>query len=103
RRRHTRCLSDWSSDVCSSDLLADHAHGALLPKNGAPVQAHELADAKAARVCQLEERAIPERKRPRSRRLREQALDFLERERPRRSEERRVGKGGREGWARVRP
>src|SRR5205814_7366599 len=20
-RRHTRCLSDWSSDVCSSDLL----------------------------------------------------------------------------------
>src|SRR5258705_12826804 len=20
RRRHTRCLSDWSSDVCSSDL-----------------------------------------------------------------------------------
>src|SRR5262245_64413605 len=27
RRRHTRCLSDWSSDVCSSDLrrLADQA------------------------------------------------------------------------------
>src|SRR5882724_13301922 len=24
RRRHTRCLSDWSSDVCSSDL--DRAH-----------------------------------------------------------------------------
>src|SRR5205814_7278767 len=22
RRRHTRCLSDWSSDVCSSDLQA---------------------------------------------------------------------------------
>src|SRR5262245_62546261 len=22
RRRHTRCLSDWSSDVCSSDLVA---------------------------------------------------------------------------------
>src|SRR5205814_7568062 len=22
RRRHTRCLSDWSSDVCSSDLTA---------------------------------------------------------------------------------
>src|ERR1039458_6227442 len=20
RRRHTRCLSDWSSDVCSSDI-----------------------------------------------------------------------------------
>src|SRR5258705_12864455 len=23
RRRHTRCLSDWSSDVCSSDLARD--------------------------------------------------------------------------------
>src|ERR1035438_10554365 len=23
RRRHTRCLSDWSSDVCSSDLGPD--------------------------------------------------------------------------------
>src|SRR5258705_5640951 len=25
RSRHTRCLSDWSSDVCSSDLLRDHS------------------------------------------------------------------------------
>src|SRR5262245_62310992 len=25
RRRHTRCLSDWSSDVCSSDLSAHAA------------------------------------------------------------------------------
>src|SRR5205814_7564342 len=24
--RHTRCLSDWSSDVCSSDLYADGFH-----------------------------------------------------------------------------
>src|SRR5258705_8106542 len=23
RRRHTRCLSDWSSDVCSSDLATE--------------------------------------------------------------------------------
>src|SRR5262245_66335901 len=29
RRRHTRCLSDWSSDVCSSDLLHDR-HGLWL-------------------------------------------------------------------------
>src|SRR2546422_5903676 len=28
RRRHTRCSRDWSSDVCSSDLLHSHA---LLP------------------------------------------------------------------------
>src|SRR6266436_4056005 len=24
RRRHTRCSRDWSSDVCSSDLILDH-------------------------------------------------------------------------------
>src|ERR1039458_10865458 len=30
RRRHTRCLSDWSSDVCSSDLFP-HQKVAVLP------------------------------------------------------------------------
>src|ERR1039458_6084784 len=25
RRRHTRCLSDWSSDVCSSDLVGKNS------------------------------------------------------------------------------
>src|SRR5438045_6069753 len=34
RRRHTRCLSDWSSDVCSSDLedtrLPDAVAGATI-------------------------------------------------------------------------
>src|SRR5262249_59745327 len=28
RRRHTRLVSDWSSDVCSSDLRVFHAGGA---------------------------------------------------------------------------
>src|SRR5438045_8408204 len=28
RRRHTRCLSDWSSDVCSSDLPRSRASAA---------------------------------------------------------------------------
>src|SRR5438132_10958855 len=27
RRRHTRSLCDWSSDVCSSDLVVDRADG----------------------------------------------------------------------------
>src|SRR5262245_50214842 len=27
RRRHTRCLSDWSSDVCSSDLTEPYRQG----------------------------------------------------------------------------
>src|ERR1035441_10832162 len=31
RRRHTRCLSDWSSDVCSSDLSC---HAETLPLFG---------------------------------------------------------------------
>src|SRR5262245_66158958 len=34
RRRHTRCLSDWSSDVCSSDLQA--SGGALRAGSDAP-------------------------------------------------------------------
>src|SRR5262245_62626785 len=29
RRRHTRCLSDWSSDVCSSDLARSRRQGVL--------------------------------------------------------------------------
>src|ERR1039458_10413348 len=40
RRRHTRCLSDWSSDVCSSDLWPVHAgrlvrvrHGVFVPRD----------------------------------------------------------------------
>src|SRR5256884_4901276 len=30
RRRHTRCSRDWSSDVCSSDLLVGGTHGRLV-------------------------------------------------------------------------
>src|SRR2546429_7870431 len=29
RRRHTRCSRDWSSDVCSSDLVGDAAGPAV--------------------------------------------------------------------------
>src|SRR6266542_4514539 len=32
RRRHTRCYRDWSSDVCSSDLVTTRCH---LPTNPA--------------------------------------------------------------------
>src|SRR2546430_3404782 len=31
RRRHTRFDCDWSSDVCSSDLLAEHDEPARAP------------------------------------------------------------------------
>src|SRR5205809_4099746 len=33
RRRHTRCSRDWSSDVCSSDLLQHDEGGAALGGN----------------------------------------------------------------------
>src|SRR5471030_452905 len=55
RRRHTRCLSDWSSDVCSSDLKAAKAakdsvlrkgalEGMTLPGKLADCQSKEAAD-----------------------------------------------------------
>src|SRR5205814_5527993 len=31
RRRHTRCLSDWSSDVCSSDLAMKSTSAGVAP------------------------------------------------------------------------
>ena len=33
RRRHTRCLSDWSSDVCSSDLVIPAVNFEFRPIN----------------------------------------------------------------------
>src|SRR5204863_6229484 len=40
RRRHTRSLRDWSSDVCSSDLHGN-ADALRLP-DGSPITAHSL-------------------------------------------------------------
>src|SRR2546429_6554091 len=76
RRRHTRCSRDWSSDVCSSDLLIDDklfrgAHGA----------AGEIADLPVARDPTSQ---IPS------------ATGAFELER---SEERRVGKECRSRWS----
>src|SRR2546422_7415690 len=34
RRRHTRCSRDWSSDVCSSDLLSHPRPRIPLPHHG---------------------------------------------------------------------
>src|SRR5437762_4316930 len=33
RRRHTRYIGDWSSDVCSSDLVLRHRPLARVPEN----------------------------------------------------------------------
>src|SRR5204863_5900096 len=38
RRRHTRSLRDWSSDVCSSDLLFDGKLDLVLTANNGPAR-----------------------------------------------------------------
>src|SRR5439155_14170968 len=91
RRRHTRWPRDWSSDVCSSDLVlwGDEVTVALF---GAPyaaagpvlrVLAGDLAITTVDAVLIL-------------------ALIAVGRERAYRSEERRVGKEGRSRWWRYR-
>src|ERR1039458_6171257 len=37
RRRHTRCLSDWSSDVCSSDVWPSSAPSPRSSSRPSPV------------------------------------------------------------------
>src|SRR5262249_59342796 len=81
RRRHTRLVSDWSSDVCSSDLApASSSDSTATPTRtkllvGVAVLSLLLAGAALAGQCQT------------------YCGEF-------RSEERRVGKEGRAGGAR---
>src|SRR5262245_66013407 len=75
RRRHTRCLSDWSSDVCSSDLLTPVAEFRVNTGRGGFLRARRTATETAAATATD---GLPHR---------------------RRSEERRVGKEGRARWS----
>src|SRR5438034_3106420 len=86
RRRHTRSLCDWSSDVCSSDLLVLDLikEGILQAKQMLPLGKRTLALFYAADFAdQLEHKIIP-------------ALEAGEIVR---SEERRVGKECRSRWS----
>src|SRR5947199_5132294 len=87
RRRHTRCLSDWSSDVCSSDL--DHLLMPALDRALALAQVDHVA----VMVAQDLNLNVT--------RILHQLLDihFAIAEGPR-SEERRVGKECRSRWSR---
>src|SRR5205814_3447738 len=91
RRRHTRCLSDWSSDVCSSDLFK-HSFLIFVDSTTTRLKAvHKLDDTnntfrtssalillKVTRVIHLlHSKVLPSRKRKKN---------------ASRSEERRVGK-----------
>src|SRR5438045_7438775 len=84
RRRHTRCLSDWSSDVCSSDLA--EALG-IDPFELRLKNANRIGDLTANRVRLTDPSTVPV------------VLAAAERiGHELRSEERRVGKEGRSRW-----
>src|SRR5262249_59949458 len=90
RRRHTILVSDWSSDVCSSDL----ALGLQLAERMPPLHAYMLAMHSRALAASGETaRAIESGKRAGELLAALGGVDA-------RSEERRVGKEGRcRGWA----
>src|SRR5262245_63132734 len=89
RRRHTRCLSDWSSDVCSSDLMSKkfiHEPESLKAENiglswrkAAWMAMCRISPDEAWRVSACAVASAPVK----------------------RSEERRVGKEGRSRWSPV--
>src|SRR5262245_62291926 len=51
RRRHTRCLSDWSSDVCSSDLAAARGPRAGYSDSVSCVGSPTMACCRGHRLC----------------------------------------------------
>src|SRR5437762_9152952 len=90
RRRHTRYIGDWSSDVCSSDLFRVLDRG---PRSQARPDSLEHAD-RVARAAGIAAQQYLGRVGPDDR----DARQALRRERER-SEERRVGKEGRSRWS----
>src|SRR5262245_64065632 len=86
RRRHTRCLSDWSSDVCSSDLQA--ALRSLLPGLRASNSQADLARALTA----LTDASLALGDYEAATREAQEAFDLHHQLGQHRSEERRVGK-----------
>src|SRR2546429_3317542 len=89
RRRHTRCSRDWSSDVCSSDLLL----------NTKPLSRLEAARIVARAIDKIQS---DDAGRLNARRDLEPVLDRLMEEfkvELARSEERRVGKECRSRWS----
>src|SRR2546422_5284021 len=87
RRRHTRCSRDWSSDVCSSDLIGtiEPAHENLAVEI---IENAISAATKDPRFRPVEEEELPELV---------VSVDILST--PERSEERRVGKECRSRWS----
>src|SRR5437016_9284968 len=94
RRRHTRLVSDWSSDVCSSDLIFPRSRmAAAAPSNNVPSNAGRYAA--KSRQNSVSERWLSggsmEKFSATTREIRSSRS---------RSEERRVGKECRARWSR---
>src|SRR5258705_6506177 len=53
RRRHTRCLSDWSSDVCSSDLIVSSVPGVVWEAHGNPDKESQRIDYVSEHVTRM--------------------------------------------------
>src|SRR5204862_4676050 len=85
RRRHTRSLRDWSSDVCSSDLWA---YVFAEPESVSPSYSSDIL-----MWSKLSERTGPPIPSNSSRKTATSTAGA------RRSEERRVGKERRSGWS----
>src|SRR5262249_58950694 len=95
RRRHTRLVSDWSSDVCSSDLTADLAFEGESEAVGVAVADRKAADRELASV---EELTLPQWHELQRNRRSSFAPQAREHPSDDRSEERRVGKESRARW-----
>src|SRR5690606_39789417 len=101
-RRHTRFSRDWSSDVCSSDLLFNLYKGLpMVKKGGTMIILHPCTDRfdneHHAPYIEFVHRLLPETR---------DAMELHRVFEPQfaknpRSEERRVGKGCRCGWSRA--
>src|SRR5204862_3454024 len=89
RRRHTRSLRDWSSDVCSSDLLARiHLIGPRRKSAQNVVDVTQILSVRhKVNPCKLHVIFKPIEP--------EKTFNFRNRQR---SEERRVGKEGKSRW-----
>src|SRR5207249_7355019 len=100
--RHTRSKRDWSSDVCSSDLVAQLAEAALARVVGAAEQL-PLSIGRQHRGDLLGGERLDVARPQRLREVRGEEAEALfadARAGERRSEERRVGKGCRTGGSR---
>src|SRR5260221_9957276 len=58
RRRHTRSLCDWSSDVCSSDLIPTAAHEDTASRRPRKIQGKRWPVSRSSTIRRSEERRV---------------------------------------------